>query len=463
MGVVRNLITRLSFSTDTRGLRKYNNAVGNVNNKAKELKYTMLALGAAIGAGSGYILKAAGEMEQFGFAFEVMLGGAGAGKKMMSDLRELTLRTPFSFRETTEGAKRLLAMGVEAEGVVGTLESLGNIAAGVGREKLPQLILALGQVKSAGILRGQELRQFAEAGVGLAAELEKITGYPIKRIVSGTSRLGITYKQVAKALGNLTKKGGKFYNLMIRQSKTLLGMVAIIKDKMYLWAADMGDSFIPAIKNIINSMGGLNVVFDRFKGLLSITALLTFSGAIMGLIKMMLGLKIATLGAFFSLALPLIAVGFLILGVQSLWKTLNDPKADTMIRRIGDYLKNEWPKTFATIKEWWEDIIKTLRTARNLFDRFVMDAEISIFRSDKSVMDDMPTIYRAGPIPGDSQKYINSNVNKTLYSTANFYIPGGGTSDKEIMEKVTRYGENLNNALEREIGPTINNSKGDTN
>jgi hypothetical protein len=56
----------------------------------------------------------------------------------------------------------LLAYGLQSKDIIPTLTDLGNITAGVGKEKLPFLITALGQVNTKTKLAGQELNQFIE-------------------------------------------------------------------------------------------------------------------------------------------------------------------------------------------------------------------------------------------------------------------------------------------------------------
>ncbi len=101
------------------------------------------------------------------------------------------------------------------------MNTLGDITAGVGKDKMPQLILAFGQVRAAGKLTGQELRQFTEAGVPLLEELGKTMGKTATQVKEDMENgLAPSFEVVETSLANMSKEGGKFHNLMQKQSQT---------------------------------------------------------------------------------------------------------------------------------------------------------------------------------------------------------------------------------------------------
>lgn len=175
-------------------------------------------------------LKASSDAEMLTIALETMLGSKEKAEKLKAEIIDLVAKSPLELEQANEVSKRLLAMGFEAEQIVPTLKMLGNIASGVGIEKLPQLTLALGQVKAATKLTGNELRQFTEAGVPLLDELSKIMKKPVAEIQKMVSDGKIGYAQVEQAMRNMTTEGGRFNNLMEKQSQTLQGQWSTFKD-----------------------------------------------------------------------------------------------------------------------------------------------------------------------------------------------------------------------------------------
>ncbi len=159
-------------------LKNVGNGIREVGEKSQVTTGQLIAGTAALGAMVGGAVKLIGSMvgvassmEQNRIAFQTMLGSADLAKKTLTDLSNFAMKTPFNLPQVVEASQRLLAYNVSAEELIPTLTTLGNISAGVGREKLPQLILAFGQVKAATKLTGMELRQFSEAGVPLLQAL----------------------------------------------------------------------------------------------------------------------------------------------------------------------------------------------------------------------------------------------------------------------------------------------------
>lgn len=219
------------------------NSLDLINEAASNTAGMVLSLAKAFTVGGlslGGFFKVVGDFEQTEVAFETMLGSAEQAKKTLGELQRFAKTTPFQFSDVAEFSKRLLAMSFTADDLIPTMTALGNIAAGVGKEKLPQLVLALGQVKAAGKLRGSELRQFTEAGVPLTAELAKTLGVTEAQVTKLVESGKVGFKDVFKALQAVTGEGGRFNNLMQKQSGTLLGMVSNITDTLQMIMIDLG-------------------------------------------------------------------------------------------------------------------------------------------------------------------------------------------------------------------------------
>lgn len=265
----KNVEYRISLEDKfTRALKKADRGVDSFEKKVMRAGKTIASFlaGAVIVRAtvnlSKKILKLGTDLEQSEIAFETFLGSAEKGKKLLTELQEFANVTPFTNVQVIQSARSLLAYNVEAEKLIPTIKALGDIAAGVGLIKMPNLILAFGQVRAATRLTGMELRQFTEAGVPMLDELSKIMNLPVKVIKEDLIPAGdVPFALVEQALINLTEKGGKFYNLMSKQAKSAAGMWSVFVGKMQLGGMELGKKFLPVVKKTTK---GLIELADKF-------------------------------------------------------------------------------------------------------------------------------------------------------------------------------------------------------
>ena len=246
----------------------------------------MTAVGGAALAFGGMAIRAAAEMEQMRIGFTTMLGSAQKADAFLRDMVKFAKTTPFELKGLQEAAQRLLAYGSAQEEVLPQLKMLGDISAGVGMDKLPQLILAFGQVQAATRLTGMELRQFTEAGVPLLDTLAKQMGVTVAQVQEMVSTGQIGFSDVQAALAGLTGEGGRFNNLMENQSKSLNGMISNLKDawnifltgegqKLLEWAKQFIGLAITIVENVLPKfVAGIDSVVNAFTGFLAWTGLL---------------------------------------------------------------------------------------------------------------------------------------------------------------------------------------------
>lgn len=173
----------------------------------------------------------AGNLQQADVAFTTMLWGAEAARRMLQDLSDFAANTPFELTGVRETAKQLLAYNIEAHKIIPTLKALGDVSAGLS-VPIQQVAFAYGQVKSAGRLLGQDLRQFTNAGVPIIAELAKNLGVAESKIKDMVSAGKIWFADVEKAFQTMSSEWGKFANLMEKQSDTMMGAWSNLQDSI---------------------------------------------------------------------------------------------------------------------------------------------------------------------------------------------------------------------------------------
>ncbi len=223
------------------------------------------AVGGVAAFGRG-VFDAAAAAQSFDTSMRVMLRSKERADALTAQVTEFAASTPFELGQLREATTQLLAYQVSADEIIPTLTNLGNIAAGVGMNKLPQLMTAFGQVKAAGKLTGGELRQFTEAGVPLLDELAKVTGMSVKDMAGNIGNLDIPFSQVQQALAGLATGTGPFANLMELQAKTLGGRLSNLSDAWDKFKTKMGEKLEPMFSAGLQMASGwlerLNKAFD---------------------------------------------------------------------------------------------------------------------------------------------------------------------------------------------------------
>ena len=187
---------------------------------------------AALGLMTKAAISNAASYEQNRIAFETMLGSADRARDLLQQVSDFAAKTPFELPDVVEGSKQLLAYGISADKIIPTFKTLGDIASGIGTDKMPTLITALGQVNAKGQLASRQLLQFTQAGVGLGAELQKMFGVTRQGLDDMISSGQVSFDDVNQALQNMTSQGGLFFNGMERQSKSFNGIMSNINDSM---------------------------------------------------------------------------------------------------------------------------------------------------------------------------------------------------------------------------------------
>lgn len=252
------------------GLRdRFSKKMGRMQTKTQSLNNTMLGLRNTIGAlfagflvqrVIGDIIKVGSNFEQLQISFETMLGSAEKAKVLLEDITKFAIKTPFELKDVAKGAKALLAFGIEQEKIIPTLKSLGDVAAGLSIP-IERLILNFGQVKTQSRLTGRELRDFAIAGVPLLDELAKIMGKSTSEITKLVSAGAVGFPIVEQAFKNMSSEGGKFFNLMIKQTASTAGQISNLQDFVGLLQRDLFNRFKPAIDSVVVSIQKLTVFF----------------------------------------------------------------------------------------------------------------------------------------------------------------------------------------------------------
>jgi tape measure domain-containing protein len=198
-------------------------------------------------------LTTAFDFQRARIGLKAFLGDAQAAQQLFSQIQDFAQESPFEFKDLLQGSTRLLAFNVAAKDVVPTLKAISAAGGALGfdRGKINDLIVALGQIKSAGKLTGEELRQLRNAGIPalnyLAAAFGKTSAEIEKAIEKGLVPADAAIKALVSGMAN---QFGKF-NAEVSQSASVA--VSNFRDAMGRLADDVFARYLPAITKFITN------------------------------------------------------------------------------------------------------------------------------------------------------------------------------------------------------------------
>ena len=228
---------------------------------------------------SGYMLLFAGirfiknvrettaELELQKVALASIVQNADLANDLFRQIKAAALKSPFEIKDLVTYTKQLAAYRIENDKLFDVTMRLADVSAGLGVD-MNRLVLAYGQVRAAAVLRGQELRQFTEAGIPLVDLLAKKfqqlgrEGTTTADVFELISKRAVSFSMIEEIFNDMTSAGGEFYKMQEKQSETLKGQWMKLKDSITIMYDEIGNtatvhnamsSFIKAANNLARS------------------------------------------------------------------------------------------------------------------------------------------------------------------------------------------------------------------
>lgn len=192
------------------------------------------------------VITIGGEFERQHKALQVILGDMQQADALYGQLKNLAMESPFTFKDLATYSKQLAAFSIPYKELFDTTNRLSDMSAGLGVD-MNRLILAYGQVRSATVLRGQELRQFTEAGVPMVQKLAdyftKLNGKVVdtSEIFTMISKRQVPFEAVKSVIEEMTSEGGEFYQMQEKIADTLSGRFINLKDAWQVMLSSFAD------------------------------------------------------------------------------------------------------------------------------------------------------------------------------------------------------------------------------
>ena len=200
-----------------------------------------------------------GEFELQQVSLRAIIQDARRADQIFSQIKGLAVISPFQFSDLIGYTKQLAAFQIPVNELYGTMKSLADVSAGLGVD-MGRIILAYGQIRSAGVLRGQELRQLTEAGIpaldSLRKKLEEVRGVAqtTDDVFNAISTRQIPFEYIREMFTTMTEDGGMFYKMQEIQAASLKGMVSNLADSYKIMMNDIGEANDSVLKGIVGSI-----------------------------------------------------------------------------------------------------------------------------------------------------------------------------------------------------------------
>lgn len=195
------------------------------------------------------------QLEYAHIAYSNLFGDQALAAEFINVLKDFAAKTPFSFQESEQAAKRLLAYGVEYKNVMYMMQGIMSAASMQGDpRKVEQISRALGQIYTKGRLMNEEMRQLAEAGIPAYEILRQKLNLTQKQL----QNLGRESIPASKAINALVDgMTERFGNVVTAAAKTITGIISNIKDNFVMLSAGLLDPLIQNIKAALVVVGDL--------------------------------------------------------------------------------------------------------------------------------------------------------------------------------------------------------------
>ncbi len=304
-----------------------------------------LAAGAVIAAGAAgaAIINMGANMEQTRVRFETFLNSAEKGNALIADLQKFSQVTPFKDAEVIQAGQQLLAFGVEADDITNKLNTLGNISSATGKN-FNELASIYGKNKLSGVIQAEDLNQLVESGIPVMESFAKQLGVSTAEVKKMGSEGKISFAMLETAFEELGGAGGKWGDMMDKQSKTFSGRMSTMLGVAEGLGASLGEAVLPFFgkfvdagvtlvnfisnnKAAIGSMfaplvDAFSPLFDSFDEVLEVFGITSDSGSFLETVFNGIGTAIAFISPLIKVLAE--AIGFVYVKVAEVVKAFAD-------------------------------------------------------------------------------------------------------------------------------------------
>ena len=213
-------------------------------------------------------------LEYAKIAYANLFKSTDVATEFVNVLQDFAAKTPFTFQQASDAAKRLLAYGVQARNVMYVMQGVLDASAITGDPRTVEAVSrAFGQIVTKGRLMNEEMRQLTDAGIPAYDILKKKLGLTQKQL----QNLGRTSISSATAINALVEGLNERYGSAVQASAlTMKGLISNIADDAKYLASEIFEPITAGIRSQLVKLesfmqntfklfesGGLGAVFER--------------------------------------------------------------------------------------------------------------------------------------------------------------------------------------------------------
>lgn len=188
-----------------------------------------------------FILNTGMEMEQTRVRFETFMGTAKLANEEIERMKKFAEVTPFDTPEVIKADQALVAIGITGKDSINVLSKIGNVASATGAD-FQGLVNLYAKGAQVGKINGEFFHQLRNDSPAMIPAMAKSMGVTIQKLQELSEKGKVSFKDLDAGFELMGGKGGKWANLMDKQSQTVAGRLSNLKGVFYNMAVDAGEA-----------------------------------------------------------------------------------------------------------------------------------------------------------------------------------------------------------------------------
>lgn len=191
--------------------------------------------------------------------FEVLLNSAESAKNVLSGIKGLSKELNFDPSELRQAGRELALFGFASDEIVSSLRVLADVSNAT-QVPIAALTQKIGFIRDKGVLSSKDLTQLAREGIPIFDQLSKNLNVSKAGVQDLASKGAIGYNDVAQALTDMTKEGGRFVSITEKMGGTLSAKLSVLGGSIKGLFKELGNSLMKEL--------GFGQVFDSFQSII---------------------------------------------------------------------------------------------------------------------------------------------------------------------------------------------------